>query len=132
MSVQNKYLYLLFIINKLNYQRKMKSQEILHSKSNTKLCVCIYIYTYIHTQIYIYIYMIYIYIYICIYIYIYTHIYIYIYIYTYIHIYIYIYIHIYILQRCSPGGGCSADVLGISEGVSVHGCDFNKVAKRLC
>ena len=30
------------------------------------------------------------------------------------------------------GGECSADVLGISGGVSVHGCDFNKVAKRLC
>ena len=31
-----------------------------------------------------------------------------------------------------PVGGCSADVLGISGDASVHGCDFNKVAKRLC
>ena len=30
------------------------------------------------------------------------------------------------------GGGCSTDVLGIFEGVSVRGCDFNKVAKQLC
>ena len=28
--------------------------------------------------------------------------------------------------------GCSANVLGIFGGVSVHGCDFNKVAKGLC
>ena len=34
-----------------------------------------------------------------------------------------------VLQRWM---GCSADVLGISGDVSVHGCDFIKVAKRLC
>ena len=28
-------------------------------------------------------------------------------------------------------GRCSADVPGISGGVSVHGCNFNKVARRL-
>ena len=31
-----------------------------------------------------------------------------------------------------PDGKCSVDVLGTSGGVSVHGCDFNKVAKQLC
>ena len=35
-------------------------------------------------------------------------------------------------QRWSPGEGCSADVLQIVGGLSVRGCDFNKVAKRLC
>ena len=32
----------------------------------------------------------------------------------------------------SRRGGCFVDVLRISGGISVHGCDFNKVAKRLC
>ena len=38
-------------------------------------------------------------------------------------------------NQSSRGGhreGGSADVLGISGGVSVHGCDSNKVAKQLC
>ena len=34
-------------------------------------------------------------------------------------------------QRCSPGGGCSADLLRIFGGVSVRGCDFNKAVNRL-
>ena len=40
------------------------------------------------------------------------------------------------MQKQSPRGvlqegGWSADVLRTLGGVSVHGCDFNKVAKRL-
>ena len=39
------------------------------------------------------------------------------------------------MQKQSPRGvlqeGGSADVLRTFGGVSVHGCDFNKVAKRL-
>ena len=35
-------------------------------------------------------------------------------------------------QRLSPKGGCSADVLRIFGGISVHESDFNKVTKRLC
>ena len=35
-------------------------------------------------------------------------------------------------QRCSPRGGCSVDMLRIFGGVSVRGCDFNKVTKQLC
>ena len=35
-------------------------------------------------------------------------------------------------QRCSPRGGCYADVLRIFWGVSLRGYDFNKVAKRFC
>ena len=95
-------------------QRRMKSQEILYSKSNKNFCVCIYIYAYTcihththphtHTHIYIYIYIyttytVHIYI---LYIYIYTHIHtnMYIYIHTCIHTYssyIYTYIHTHII-----------------------------------
>ena len=80
-------------------QRRIKSQEILYSKSNKNFCACIYIYTYIHTYIYIYIYT---------YIYIYINLYIQTYIHTlrYIHRHIHIhitnaYIHTYIsIHRC--------------------------------
>ena len=37
-----------------------------------------------------------------------------------------------VLQRCSRGGWSFADVLLIFGGLSVRGCNFNKVAKRLC
>ena len=42
------------------------------------------------------------------------------------------------MQKQSPRGvlpkglGGSMDVLRVFEGVSVRGCDFNKVAQRLC
>ena len=76
--------------------RRMKSQEIMYSKSNKKhfACIYIYIYIYIHTRIYVYIY-IYIYIYTYTYIHTYTYIYIYIYIYANIHTYIHIYTQTY-------------------------------------
>ena len=63
-------------------QRRMKSQEILYSKSNKKFCVYIYLYVHIDTYIYTYTSPIYIYnmhIYIC------THIYTNIHTFTYIH-----------------------------------------------
>ena len=34
-----------------------------------------------------------------------------------------------VLQRCSPGGGCSVGVLRSFGSLSVRGCDFNKVAE---
>ena len=38
-----------------------------------------------------------------------------------------------VLPKKGGGGGrCSADVLLIFGGASLHGFDFNKVAKRLC
>ena len=66
-------------------QRRMKSQEILYSKSNKK-CVCLlYIYTYIH-------------IYIHIHLYIHIHIHTHTYIQTYIHSHIYTDIYTYTSQ----------------------------------
>ena len=81
-------------------QRRMKSQEILYSKSNKK-CVCLlYIYTYIHTHIYTYTF-------IHTYTYTYTHIYTNIHTFAYIHRHIHIHItnariHTYIsIHRCT-------------------------------
>ena len=42
-----------------------------------------------------------------------------------------IFISIYLFIYCPTREGCSVDVLQIFRGLSVHVCDFNKVAKRL-
>ena len=68
-------------------QRRMKSLEILYSKSNKKFCVCICIYTYIHTHISTYTY-----------IHTYTYTYTHIYKHTYIHLHIYTDIYTYTSQ----------------------------------
>ena len=110
---QNKHFYLLFSINKLNYnkaKKNEKSQEILYSKSNKKFCVYIYLYVHIDTYIYTYTSPIYIYnmhIYIC------THIYTNIHTFTYIHRHIHIHItnaciHTYIsIHRCTHTWLCT-------------------------
>ena len=86
-------------------QRRIKSQEILYSKSNKNFCACIYIYTYIHTYIYIYIYT-------------YIYIYINLYIQTYIHTlrYIHRHIHIHITNAC------------IHTYISIHRCPHTHIS----